>query len=253
MNWITEALGPKPRLPSRPRHITNLLKRKTPLSSEEQKQLDRYERKRDKIIIDRDRYNEDVEKLRLVKAEDKKIEQERKVRVKYKSIYGTLKECVGYDDTIDILERQLVGRCIANDIRDSGTIKYIGWESPDYKRSHRKTLDHIYPLQVAGEFIISHYMVTKDFQLDWYKKYIDVFCQVAKVTSEENDILGRGNYAPQSTQNFLHPEKAYEDADIELKFKKITRLESVAPRRVLRHYFGNRIKDFDKYIKKYSS
>ena len=96
--------------------------------------------------------------------------------------------------------------------------------------------------------MIHHIQVYGDIRLPYFTRYIDIFRQVHYVTKEENQKLRYW----QMPNRFTVPEYGYDQEGIELvkvlDNAAITHLDDVAPEKVLRHVYGNRYDEVNKYM-----
>lgn len=197
---------------------------------------------------------------RLAKAEKEEADKIRKLYIKK----------MEYQEHLDIIYnmclaanrpglsdfgRKKAGRCVGTLLFEL-PFKFIGWKSEAYiiataiKRETEgkglpPTHEHIYPRQFDGEFLICHMEVMGYMSKATFEEYVNVFCQTAHVTRQENEDLGRY----QKAHKFIAPEIAYDAAEVKVVYfdsgRRFHRLEEVAPQKVLHAYFGRRthIKD----------
>ena len=194
----------------------------------------------------------DLEAKRIARVERSKRRVENRIWRIHKAMMSWYVDDMDSDMIMD------AGRDLGQIIFEIQPFRYVGWTSFELLRQQREaklrgetldaTEDHIYPRQLAGEVLVYHLLLTDgEMSLEQLRRYIEVFRQVARVTSTENTAL-----VPfQKRKVFISPEHAYEQVGIEIVFTddgaEMVRLEDVAPYYVLEEIFGERLDEMYKY------
>lgn len=247
----------KPIKPIKPKIVSNIERRKNPKAktTEEAKTLTRYSRALR-------RYKNNLAKWKEEQEREKKLRRRHNRRLWLRHCHDV------YLMTLGLLEHKLqpsdqsrMGRKIAVALREIPNV-HIPWISKECLKAKAQGIlpvqEHIYPLQVDGEILFTHLYLAQEgkvpiFSFRQFVRYARVFLQVAKTTSQENKNLGcYGRESPQHTELFITPEWAYRMVGmkfppIEVEFTPINRIENVAPKKVLKAFFGDRLKEFHKY------
>lgn len=248
----------KPRILAKPQRISNLEKRKKPLSYWEMIEVTRFHEERAERNLERAQWDANQQLLKEEQAQQ--VAEERQARFLRSAhyVYHMIHGIVPLIPDMPPEDKSVVGRLIGVKIREITPYIQLDWQSEAFLNAveeaaqagdpkPKATKEHIYPMQFSGEFVVSHIQEMGDISFDQFFDYAKIFNQVADVLKHENFRLGNGRDAPQKANVYLHPELAYQVADVRVNFTPISRLEHVAPPEVLARHFGDRLEEFHKY------